>query len=116
MNVNKLINNALKRTGIPVHSDVEDNGDEEYIIYNYVSEPFENFSDNIPENDYTNLQLHYFSKKNPHATKKRIANLLFTAGFDVAIGATVFETDTKYYHTVMDIGIDGVIDFTEGGF
>ena len=113
MNVNERIKRTLAPLRMPVEADVNRNGDEEYITFNYVSEDFENFSDNVPENDYTSLQLHYFTKGNPHAVKKEIAYLLFDAGFDVSIGATTYEDNTKYNHTVYDIGIDGMTDFKE---
>lgn len=113
MNVNALIKKTLAPTKLPVYADFAREKNEEYIVFNYVSEPYDNFSDNAPENDYTSLQLHYFTKKNPHSAKKEIAELLFDAGFDVAIGATSYEEDTKYNHTVYDIGIDGVVDLNE---
>ena len=113
MNANELLKKVLEPTGLPVDADINRNGDDEYITFTYTGEDFENFSDNLPENDYTSLQVHYFTKGNPHETKKTIAELLFCAGFDVAIGMTDYEEDTKYNHTVFDVGIDGVLDFTE---
>lgn len=113
MNVNELIKSTLSPTGLCVAPDKERNGEEEYIAFNYTGESFENFSDNKPENDYTSLQLHYFTHGNPHKTKKQIASLLFNAGFDVSIGPIDYEEETKIYHVTFDIGIDGVIDFNE---
>lgn len=113
MNVNKLIKNTLAPVSLPVDEDVNRNGADEYITFLYTSEDYDNFSDGLPENDYTTLQLHYFTPNNPHEKKKQIAELLFVAGFDVSIGMTNYETDTKKYHVAFDIGIDGVADIAE---
>lgn len=113
MNVNKLIKDTLSPTGLCVVPDKERDGQSEYIAFKYESEEFENFSDNEPENDYTSLQVHYFTHGNPHKIKKQIAYLLFKAGFDVSIGPVLCEEDTKTYHVTFDVGIDGVVDFNE---
>ena len=113
MNVNKLIKDTLSHIRLPVVPDKERDGEGEYIAFNYAGEEFENFSDNEPENDYTSLQVHYFTHGNPHKIKKRIAYLLFKAGFDVSIGPILYEEDTKTYHVTFDVGIDGVVDFNE---
>lgn len=113
MNINQLIKDTLSPLGLRVVPDKERDGEGEYIAFNYTGESLENFSDNEPENDYTSLQLHYFTPYNPHKTKKKILTLLFKAGFDVSVGPIDYEEETRLYHVSFDIGIDGVIDFNE---
>lgn len=113
MNINKLIINTLSPTGLRIVPDKERDGEGEYIAFNYTGESYENFSDNEPENDYTSVQVNYFTSGNPHTIKKKIIALLFKAGFDVSVGPILYEDETKMYHVTIDAGIDGVADFNE---
>lgn len=111
VNINELIRNTLSPIGLPVVPDKERDGKGEYIAFNYVGEEFENFSDNEPENDYTSVQVHYFTQSNPHKVKKKIVSRLYKAGFDVSVSSILYEDDDDMWHVTFDIGIDGVPDF-----
>ncbi len=114
MNVNELIKTALSPLGLPVIPDFYDGDADEYISFNYADDYPCNFSDNVPENDYAQLQVHYFVRgKSPHAVRKRIRVLLHKAGFDVSLGPINYESDTKKYHCPISAGIDGVADLEE---
>ena len=114
MNVNNLVIEALRPCNLPVSPDFYDGDDDEYITFNYANEYPTNFGDNVPENDYSQLQIHYFARgKNPQSKRREIRKLLFKAGFDVSLGPINYESDTKKYHCVLEAGIDSVTNLEE---
>lgn len=114
MNVNEVITTALAPLKIPIVPDFYEGDADEYVSFNYTNEFPANFSDNVPENDYAQLQFHYFVRgKSPLAVRKRIRVLLHKAGFDVSLGPINYENDTKKYHCVISAGIDGVAELEE---
>lgn len=107
MNANELIIEVLAPVNIPIFPDVCDNKTDEYLVFNYADEHYDNYSDNMPENSYTQFQLHYFVRgKSPLNNRKKICRLLLNAGFDVSPGPIYYEEDTKYRHATISIGID----------
>lgn len=111
MNVNELIIAALSSLHIPVEPDVYEENEEEYVVFNYTDDAFENHCDDAPESEYITLQVHYYVRgKSPLNTRKRIIKLLYRYGFDVTPGPILYETKTKYRHAVISVGLNCVAD------
>lgn len=114
MNVNDIVTDTLKQTKLPIYPDFYEGEKDEYITFNYANDYTSLYSDNTPEVDYVQLQIHYFVRgKSPHAARKKIRSLLCKAGFDVSLGPINYENDTKKHHCVISAGIDGIAELEE---
>lgn len=86
MNVNKLLTDTLKITGLPVKQDEYEGKEDKYIIFTYVDESPEAFADNKPGADTVYIQLQLITPKsfNYFELKDKIRNLLEKADFIVS--------------------------------
>ena len=112
MNVNPLIETALASLNLPVEPDVYI-GTADHITYNYSDERPALHADDTDRLDETTVQVHYFTRGNPHPTKKAIRRLLKAAGFSIVTTQQFYEDDTKYTHVVVEVSINGEIDDQE---
>ena len=110
MNVNSIIGTALTSLSLPVYADVYEGTADEYIVFNYADERPALRADDNDELDETVIQVHYFTKSNPLSNKKAIRKALRTAGFTIISTSEFYESDTKFYHVVVEAWIEGVID------
>ena len=110
MNVNSQVITALTSLSIPVAADVYEGAADEYITFNYADERPVVRADDADILDETTIQIHYFTRANPLAMKKRIRHMLRSAGFTIQNTQQFYESDTKYYHVVVEAWIDEIID------
>lgn len=108
MNVNPIIENALKSLKIPIAPDIYKGNSTEYITYNYADERPVVRADDTDLYDETTIQVHYFTRGNPHTLKKEIRRLLRQADFTIISTSQFYEDD--YTHVVVEAWIEGVIN------
>lgn len=110
MNVNSIIETALTSLSLPVYADVYVGAADEYIVFNYADERPALRADDNDELDETVVQVHYFTRTNPLLNKKAIRKALRTAGFTIVSTSEFYESDTKFYHVVVEAYIEGTIN------
>ena len=110
MNVNPTIISALSSLNLPVTANVYDGAADEYIVFNYADERPALRADDNDELDETVIQVHYFTRTNPLSKKKSIRKALRTVGFTIISTSEFYESDTKFYHVVVEAWIEGVIN------
>lgn len=82
MNLNEIIIDLLRKTGLPVHQD-ECDGEEKYIIFTYEDEVPAAYGDNRPIADVAYIQIQLITPKNfdYFFLKEKIRDLLEGANF-----------------------------------
>ena len=110
MNINPIVISALSSLNLPVDPNVNPDGADEYITFNYADERPSLRADDTDILDETTIQIHYFTRKNPQANKKAIRRLLRAAGFTIIDTSEFYESDTAYTHIVVEAWIEGAID------
>jgi len=110
MNVNPIVTSALSSLELPVFPNVYDGTKAEYITFNYSDERPAVRADDEDILDETTIQVHYFTKTNPQSMKKAIRKALRAAGFSIISTQEFYESDTKYYHVVVEAYVEGIID------
>ncbi len=113
MNVFPLIETALASLNIPLKPEVYKGTAQEYIAFNYSDERPVLSADDNDQLDETTVQVHYFTKGDPHTTKAKIRRLLHAAGFNIISTQQFYEEDTQYRHVVVEASIDGEINDQE---
>ncbi len=101
--MHELLEQTLKRTGLPVRHYEYVGTAEEYIVYNEEVEKPVNYADNVPQNIVTWWQVHLFAPKRSEfrAHKDVIKAYLLEAGFVVTDVTTLYEEETKEIHVVL---------------
>ena len=126
MNANPIIMQALGNLGIPV-SWLEYKGDaEEYIVFNDALNAPGLYGDDGDVVDRVVVQIHHYTKTDPHARITQIRRALRSAGFTILETLTTREqistggltvknnTNTGFIHTIIRVNIAGVSeDFEE---
>lgn len=111
MNVNPLIEQALDGIGCPVSPIIFDGDADTYITYYTMSEADEEFADDVAIGAGTEATVNVFSKSNFKSLVKEVRKRLRQAGFSVLpSGLELFESETGYYHVVIEIYIEGLED------
>lgn len=110
MNVNPIVISALSSLNLPVSPNVNLDGADEYITFNYADERPALRADDTDILDETTIQIHYFTRKNPQTNKKAIRRLLRAAGFTIISTSEFYENDTNFTHIVVEAWIEGAID------
>ena len=75
MNVNPIVISALSSLGLPVSANVYEGTADEYITFNYADERPTVRADDTDILDETEIQVHYFTRKNPQ-TNTLISNII----------------------------------------
>jgi hypothetical protein len=115
-NINPIIIAALSPLNRPVSPDEyipPNEGDlppDEYITFNYADERDVEYADDAPIADETTVQVHYFTKGDPHTNKKAIRKLLRSADFIINDTVQDKEIDTGYTHVIISASIGGDSD------
>ena len=113
MNVNPLLDEALTPLLIPVYPDhyipPPSGGVDEYIVYNYADERPILRGGGVDIADETTVQVHYFTLGDPMPLKKTIQTALRGAGFTIQSIQQMYESDTHYYHVIVEAYICGII-------
>jgi len=110
MNVNPLIISALSTLNLPYSPDVYKGTGLEYYSLVYIDERAEVSGDDDDLYDVTAVQVHYFTKGDPHTNKKAIRRLLRAAGFTIVSTDQTEEADTDYKHVIVEAEIEGIIN------
>lgn len=111
MNVNPIVISALTPIlGIEPTPKKYTGSASEYITFQYADERPALSADDADILDETTIQVHGFTKINPHALKKAIRKALKSADFSIQSTAEMYEGDTSFFHIVVYASIDGVID------
>lgn len=114
MNISWAVKVALASLALPIHANVYNGTDAEYITFNYADERPIVRADDDDLVDETTVQIHYFTKGNPLPKKESIRYLLRQNGFTIISTQEFYESDTKLHHVVVEAWIEGVInDATE---
>ena len=110
MNVNVTVISALSSLNLPTYANVYTGTADEYITFNYADERPVVRADDTDILDETTIQVHYFTRGDPSTNKKAIRRLLRAAGFTIISTSEFYESDTNYFHIVVEAWIEGVID------
>lgn len=110
MIINAAVINALSSLKLPVHANVYNGAEDEYITFNYADERPVVRADDTDIYDETTIQVHYFTRSNPQPNKKAVRRLLRAAGFTIQSTSEFYESDTGYFHVVVYAWIEGAID------
>ena len=126
MNANPLIMQALGNLGIPVCWLEYMGNAEEYIVFNDTLNAPGLYGDDGDVIDKVVLQIHHYTKTDPHGRITEIRRALRNAGFTVletlstreqiSTGGTTVKNTTKtgFIHTVIRVNITGISeDFKE---
>lgn len=103
MRSDEVIEQALKKTGLPVKYYEYSGTEEKYIVYNEEAEEAANHGDNRPQDKITWWQVHVFAPKASdfRLCKKEVIGRLKEAGFYVTDINTLYEKETKTIHVVI---------------
>lgn len=113
--IHKLVLSALSSLDIPISADVYRGSAKEYITFNFADERPAVRADDIDIIDEASMQIHYFTKSNPLSVKRRIRQLLRNAGFTIIALQQFFESDTNFYHVVVEVWIESPnLEVTDG--
>ncbi len=102
MSINRDVIQALAPFGFPVEFMHYDGKADAYFVFNFENEEPVAFSDDEPEFEEYNLQLHFFSNKsfNHVQLKRDVKNRLRALGWDYPRAFTLYEEDTKKNHLI----------------
>lgn len=108
MNVNKKIEELLKSFGLPYDYGKFMGSAGKYIVYNCTGATPEEFADDEPQSEKTNIQIHLYCKKNIDYTKdkKELKKAIVKAGFDYPrTELEELEEDTDLWHICLETSI-----------
>jgi SAM-dependent methyltransferase len=118
MNVNPLIEQALGGMGIPIRWLEYKGKATEYIVFNDALNAASLYGDNRDKFDTVIVQVHHYTKTDPHDAISEIRKRLRNAGFTYLDTFTTQDTvdggKTGFIHTTIRVQIEGVSeDFIE---
>ncbi len=107
MKSDKLLEETLKKTGLPVKQYQYAGREDVYIVFNEEDERPEGYADDQPERISIWWQIHLFTDQSYdyRGKKREIRKLLMDAGFTVREANTLFEKETKTMHVVLSCNI-----------
>lgn len=119
MTICQKIEAALGSLNIPIEEDFFGDGADEYITYTIVRDYAAVMADGTPQNEVTQLQIHYFLPRSREydATRKRIRKLLLEAEFTWPVVTILVEPDNKTRHIVFETEIENdeeIVETDEG--
>lgn len=115
MSVLSEINTIAEAVGVPSETGYfSGTPPDEYIVITPMSDTFELFADNQPQNEIQEARLSLYSKKNYSAIKNRLVRKLLQAGFTVTDRRYIgLENDTHYHHYAIDVAKDFLFEEEE---
>jgi hypothetical protein len=112
MSVNSIIITALSQLGYPCVPNVYTGSDKYHFTFNYVDDRGSDFGDDEPSCTKASMQIHFFlpinengSQINYIALKKKVRELLFTAGFTYPAITELTEAENNIRHIVYECDI-----------
>lgn len=105
MNTNPLIISALSSLSIPIEPLVYTGSATEYIVFNDSDNRATGFADDIDVQEAAWTRVHYFTKikTNIKPKSKLIRKALRNAGFIYLSTTELYEDDTGFYHTIIEV-------------
>ncbi|MDD2267961.1 MAG: hypothetical protein PHY15_00250 [Eubacteriales bacterium] len=90
--------------GIPVETGVfSGKPPEMYAVFTPLSDTFESFADNVPNNEIQEVRISLFNKGNYIKTKNSIIRTLLTSEITITERRYIgYETDTGFHHYLVD--------------
>ena len=113
METSQLLMDALSGLNLPVSALKYTGNATEYIVVNDADVRPVLFGDGIDQVWKATVQVHYFTKTNPKIKTKSIRIALRDAGFVLSSQYRTFESDTGYYHTIIEATITDASDTEE---
>lgn len=126
MNVNPSIMQALGGLGIPVRWLEYQGSAQEYVVFNDALNAPDLYADDVDQIDRVVVQIHHYTKTDPHERITQIRRALRSAGFTILETLTTREqistggltvknnTETGFIHTVIRVQTVGISeDFKE---
>ncbi len=108
MNTNPLVMDALKDIGVPIQWMRYIGNAEEYITFHDSDNRPCFFGDNQALMDIAYVQVHFFTPNNPKTMAKKIRKQLRQAGFTYLSTTEIFENETNYFHTIIEVMVSGI--------
>lgn len=109
MNVYPIIRKALASLNLPMYPETYDGDAQEYITYNYTDERAEVSGDDDDIYDVTSVQVHYWTRGDPHTIKSTIRRLLRSAGFSITSTQQLYD-ESGYRHVIVEAELAGIIN------
>ncbi len=105
MNILSELNSLLENLKIPFetghYSGIPPN---EYIVIIPMTDSFELYADNTPQNEVQEARLSLYSKSNYYKLRNRLTKALLKADFTITDRRYIgFEADEKLHHYVIDV-------------
>lgn len=108
MTIYQKIETALASLEIPIEEDFFGDGADEYITYTLVRDGAAVIADGAPQNEVSELQIHYFAPRSKEydAIRKQIRKLLLEADFTWPVVTVLIEPDNKTRHIIFETEIE----------
>ncbi|MDR1364083.1 MAG: hypothetical protein LBJ32_00380 [Oscillospiraceae bacterium] len=105
MTILEELNQILKDLQIPVETGYFDSqAPDQYSVLTPMSDDFQLFADDLPQQDVKNVRISIFTKNNYLDLKRQLEILLLKANFTITQRYYVeFEPETKYHHYSVDV-------------
>ena len=103
------IREACKALKLPAYPDFSTQGEDTYVVYNYMAETPANFGDDEPHSVIEDLQVHLYlpAEKNFFEIKNKLCRSLFEQGFTYpSIPLNEVEDNQKVRHIVFEFEDD----------
>jgi hypothetical protein len=110
MNVFSLLETTLDQLGIPHVPEVYKGPAKEYVTYNYSDERPELSGDDGDIYDVTTVQVHYWTRGDPHLIKSQIRQLLKAAGFSIVSVRQLYDDESGARHVVVEAEIESKVE------
>ncbi len=105
MSLLEELNVIIDGCGIPVETGIFSGAAPDgYVVITPLSDTFEMFADNVPQNEIQEARLSLFVKGSYTKQKNAVVRALLDAGLTVTDRRYIeYETDTQYYHYAIDV-------------
>lgn len=102
------IKQACQKIGVPAYPDFNTNGEDVYVVYNYMAETPTCFGDDTPQSVIEDLQVHLYlpAEKNFFDLKAKLCKSLFEQGFTYPSIPLNEVEDGKVRHIVFEFEDD----------
>ena len=97
MNINQLVEETLRNTGLEIKYRKYSGSNDTYITFFEINNYDEDYSDGMNETEVHSLQIDLFTKSDPTKLKKYIKQAL-KRNFEDVTYQDLYEVDTKTYH------------------
>lgn len=105
MSILEELNTLLTGIGIPVETGVFSGAPpDEYLVITPLTDTFDNYADDLPQQEIQEVRLSLFSKGSYTARKNQIGKALLAAGMTITDRRYIgHEDDTGYHNYAIDV-------------